>query len=440
MFDNLQDRLDGIFQKLSRQARLNENNIKDALREVRLALLEADVNYKVVKDFIDKVRERAIGVEVMKSLTPGQQMIKVVHEELITLMGSSHQRLQFASQPPSVIMMTGLQGSGKTTTCGKLAKNLIKERKRPLLVAADVYRPAADEQLRTIGNTLGVEVFAPGTHISPVEISERALNHAKMHGFEPVIIDTAGRLSIDEALMNELLEIKKSVNPSEILFIADAMTGQDAVNVAQTFDELLDITGVILTKMDGDARGGAALSIRAVTGKPIKFIGVGEKFDLLESFHPERLASRILGMGDVLTLIEKAEANIDQQKAEELARKIKKDQFTLRDFLDQLQQIKKMGPLDQLMGMIPGMGKLNLGDQLQNSDGELKKIEAMINSMTPAERDNVELISKNRSRKQRIANGSATSLQDVNRFLKQFVQMRKMMKRFSGMDPTRMFR
>jgi len=431
MFDNLQDRLDGIFKKLKRQARLNEDNISDAAREVRLALLEADVNYKVVKDFIDRVKERAVGVEVLKSLTPGQQLIKIVHEELISLMGSSHQRLQFSSQPPSVIMMVGLQGSGKTTTCGKLAKTLAQDRKRPILVAADVYRPAADEQLRTIGRELGIEVFAPGTQFDPVTISKRAVAHAQMHGFDPLIIDTAGRLHINEELMAELKNIKNEVHPSEILFIADAMTGQDAVNVAQKFDELLDLTGIILTKMDGDARGGAALSIRAVTGKPIKFIGVGEKFDLLEAFHPDRMASRILGMGDVLSLIEKAETTIDKDKAAELAKKIKKATFTLKDFQDQLHQIKKMGPLDQLIGMIPGLNKMNLGDELQDSEVELKKIDAMINSMTPHERENIDVL-KNLNRKKRIAAGSATTVQDVNHLLKQFLQMRKMMKRFSG--------
>ncbi|MBN2383928.1 signal recognition particle protein [bacterium] len=431
MFDNLQDRFEDIFKKLKKQARLNDDNIKDATREVRLALLEADVNFKVVKDFIERIKERAVGVDVLKSLTPGQQLIKVVHEELIALMGSSHQRLQFKSQPPTVFMLVGLQGSGKTTTCGKLARVLVQDRKRPILVAADIYRPAAIDQLRTIGKELDIEVFAPGAHIDPVTISQRAFQHAAMHGFDPVILDTAGRLHINEELMAELTNIKKTVQPSEVLFVADAMTGQDAVNVAQKFDELLDLTGVILTKMDGDARGGAALSIRAVTGKPIKFIGVGEKFDLLEAFHPERMASRILGMGDVLSLIEKAESTIDKQKAEELARKIQKAQFTLKDFQDQLHQIKKMGPLDQLMGMIPGMSKLNLGDELQNSEAELKKIDAMINSMTPYERDNIEVL-KNLSRKKRIAAGSATSIQDVARLIKQFTMMRKMMKRFTG--------
>ncbi|MFC1851485.1 signal recognition particle protein [candidate division CSSED10-310 bacterium] len=434
MFDNLQDRLDGIFKKLRRQAKLNENNVKDALREVRLALLEADVNYKVVKDFIEQVNQRAVGTEVLRSLTPGQQMIKIVHEELIALMGSSHQRLNFGSQPPTVIMMVGLQGSGKTTTCGKLAHSLITDRKRPIMVAADVYRPAADEQLRTIGRSLNVEVFSPGTHLSPVIISQKALNHAQMHGFDPVILDTAGRLHVDEQLMEELVQIKKMVTPTEILFVADAMTGQDAVNVAQKFDELLDLSGIILTKMDGDARGGAALSIRAVTGKPIKFIGVGEKFDLLEPFHPDRMASRILGMGDVLTLIEKAETAIDKEKAQELARKIKKQEFSLKDFQDQLRQIKKMGPLDQIFNMIPGMSKMNVGKELEDSEGELKKIDAIINSMTMRERESIDII--NLSRKKRIARGSATSVQEVNRLLKQFVQMRKMMKRFtSGNKP-----
>lgn len=432
MFDNLQNRLDEIFKKLRGQARLNEENVKDALREVRLALLEADVNFKVVKDFVARVNERAVGVEVMKSLTPGQQVIKIVYDELIALMGSANQRLQSASQPPTVIMMVGLQGSGKTTTCGKLAKTLVRDRKRPILVAADVYRPAADEQLRTIGRELGIEVYAPGTNISPVVISQRAFSHAQMHGFDPIIIDTAGRLAIDEVLMEELVQIKNAVKPTEILFVADAMTGQDAVNVADRFNQLLEITGIILTKMDGDARGGAALSIRAVTGKPIKFIGVGEKFDLLESFHPERMASRILGMGDVLSLIEKAETAIDRDKAQELARKIKKDQFSLKDFQDQLRQIKKMGPLDQLMGMIPGMSKMNLTQELEGSELELKKIDAIINSMTPQERDNIDLI--NLSRKKRIASGSATTVQDVNRLIKQFVMMRKMMKRFTSGD------
>lgn len=433
MFDNLQNRLDGILKKVTRQARLNENNIKDALREVRLALLEADVNYKVVKDFIKRVSKRANGVEVLKSLTPGQQIIKIVYDELVELMGASHQRLEFASNPPTVILMVGLQGSGKTTTCGKLALTLTKdqkERKRPLLVAADIYRPAAVDQLKTIGKDLDIDVFAPGTNISPVEISSRALNHAVMHGFDTVIIDTAGRLHIDEKLMSELINIKKTVKPKEILFIADAMTGQDAVNVAQRFDELLDLSGIILTKMDGDARGGAALSIRAVTGKPLKFIGVGEKLDLLEEFHPKRMASRILGMGDILTLIEKAEASVDKEEAEELTRKLKKAKFTLTDFQKQLKQIKKMGPLEQLFGMFPGANKLNLTKELQNSKGELKKIEAIINSMTPREREKIEII--NLSRKKRIAKGSATTVQEVNRLIKQFIYMRKMMKRLAG--------
>lgn len=425
MFDNLSNKLQIAFKKLKGHGKLTEQNIKDALREVRLALLEADVNFKVVKEFIDKVRERAIGHEVMKSLTPGQQLVKIVHEELTELMGQDRARLASASTPPTVILLVGLQGSGKTTTAAKLANLLMKEGFKPMLVAADVYRPAAIKQLEVLGSQIQVPVYSNLEEKDPRVICKEALQKAKSQGLTHLLIDTAGRLHIDQALMEELKDLKRILIPSEILLVVDAMTGQDAVTVAERFNEDLAITGVILTKMDGDARGGAALSIKAVTHKPIKFIGTGEKLDGLEPFHPERMASRILGMGDVLSLIEKAEQALDEEKARELEKKIRERSFTLEDFRNQLRQIRNMGPLDQLLEMIPGFNNLKASKNIQVDEKELVKIEAIINSMTPKERNNYKII--NGSRRKRIAAGSGTTVQDVNKLLKQFDQTRKMM-------------
>jgi len=430
-FSNLAARLQETLNKLKGRGKLTEKDVELALREVRLALLEADVNYKVVKDFVTKVKERAVGHEVLSSLSPAQQVIKIVYEELTTLMGGTQSKINLSPKPPTIIMMVGLQGAGKTTTSGKLAYSFKNKGHRPLLVAADIYRPAAIKQLMVVGEQINVPVFSLG-EINPVEIAKAAISHANKHGNDIVIIDTAGRLHIDTELMDELKQIKHEVKPHEILLIVDAMTGQEAVNVAQSFDEQLGIDGVILTKLDGDARGGAALSIKAVTNKPIKFATVSEKMEGLEVFHPDRMASRILGMGDVLSLIEKAEASFDAQKAKELSEKMRQDSFTLEDFKEQLDQIKKMGPLDQLIGMIPGMGKVK---QLQNMDvdeGHLKKIEAIINSMTVEERRNPDIIGG--SRRRRIAAGSGTTVQDVNRLLKQFNQTRQLMKQFAGME------
>jgi signal recognition particle subunit SRP54 len=425
MFDNLSNKLQIAFKKLKGHGKLTEQNVKDALREVRLALLEADVNFKVVKEFIDKVRERAIGHEVMKSLTPGQQLVKIVHEELTELMGQDRARLASASTPPTVILLVGLQGSGKTTTAAKLANLLMKEGFKPMLVAADVYRPAAIKQLEVLGSQIQVPVYSNLEEKDPRVICKEALQKAKSQGLTHLLIDTAGRLHIDQALMEELKDLKRILIPSEILLVVDAMTGQDAVTVAERFNEDLAITGVILTKMDGDARGGAALSIKAVTHKPIKFIGTGEKLDGLEPFHPERMASRILGMGDVLSLIEKAEQALDEEKARELEKKIRERSFTLEDFRNQLRQIRNMGPLDQLLEMIPGFNNLKASKNIQVDEKELVKIEAIINSMTPKERNNYKII--NGSRRKRIAAGSGTTVQDVNKLLKQFDQTRKMM-------------
>jgi len=397
------------------------------MREVRLALLEADVNYKVVKDFVSKVSERCVGAEVLESLTPAQQVIKIVNEELCTLMGNGNERIHFPSKPPCIVMMCGLQGSGKTTHSAKLAKYFKKEGHRPLLVACDVYRPAAINQLQVVGEQVGVSVFEMG-QADPVKIAKEAVKHAKDHGNDLVILDTAGRLHIDEALMNELKQVKSAVEPTEILLVVDAMTGQDAVNVAASFDEALGIDGVILTKLDGDTRGGAALSVRAVTGKPVKFAGVGEKLDDLEPFHPERMASRILGMGDVLTLIEKAQEQVDEKEAMRMAQKLKENSFDMNDLLEQMQQIKKMGPLKQVMSMLPGVG--NQLKDVDVDDKQLYRIEAMITSMTPKERAKPAII--NPSRKRRIAAGSGTKVEDVNRLLRQFEQMQKMMKMMNG--------
>jgi signal recognition particle subunit SRP54 len=419
---------------------MSEENIKEALREVRLVLLEADVNFKVVKDFVERVRVRAVGTQVLQSLTPGQQVIKIVQEELVALMGGGEDNsLDLAAKPPVPIMMVGLQGAGKTTSCGKLARLLKGQRRRPLLVPADVYRPAAIEQLKTLGRQLSVEVFDSRADQDPVDICREALRYATLNGFDVVILDTAGRHQIDEYLMNELVRIKEAAEPREILFVADAMTGQEAVNVASGFNDRLDITGVVLTKLDGDAKGGAALSIRAVTGKPVKLVGVGEKLDALEVFHADRLVSRILGMGDILTLVEKAQATFDSQEAERLQQKLKKSQFDLEDFRNQLQQIKKMGSIESILGMIPGVGKAMKQLQgAQPSERELKRIEAIIGSMTPAERANHAII--NGSRRLRIAKGSGTTVQEVNQLLKRFTEAQKMMKQLQKLGPKGLMR
>lgn len=435
MFESLSDKLDLVFKKLRGQGVMTEENIKDALREVRLVLLEADVNFKVVKDFVERVRERAVGTQVLQSLSPGQQVIKIVHDELVNLMGGEESNgLDLAAKPPVSIMMVGLQGSGKTTSCGKLARHLKKERRRPLLVPADVYRPAAIEQLKTIGRQLSFEVFDSRADQDPVDICRSALDYAAKTGYDTVIFDTAGRHQIDDYLMSELERIKEAVDPREILFVADAMTGQEAVNVASGFDDRLGITGVVLTKLDGDAKGGAALSIRAVTGKPVKFVGVGEKMDALEVFHADRLVSRILGMGDVLTLIEKANETYDAKEAQRLQQKLKKNQFDLEDFKNQLQQVKKMGSLESIMGMIPGMSKMMKQVQgAQPGEKELKRIEAIIDSMTPGERANHTLI--NGSRRLRIAKGSGTTVQEVNQLLKRFTEAQKVVKQLQKLGP-----
>lgn len=429
-FENLSEKLQNALASLTGKGKLSEKDIDQAMREVRLALLEADVNFKVVKDFVKKVKEEALGEKVMNSLTPGQQVIKIVNEELTSLMGSSEAKLDL-SKRPSVIMMSGLQGAGKTTTCGKLAKRLKKDGKRPVLVACDVYRPAAIKQLKVVGDSVDVPVFTMGDKISPVDISKAAIEHAIKNNNDVVIIDTAGRLHIDEELMDELKGINEAVNPTEILLVLDAMTGQDAVNVAKTFDEKLSLTGVILTKLDGDARGGAALSLRAVTNKPIKFIATGEKMDALEVFHPERMASRILGMGDVLSLIEKAQASIDEQSAKDLEQKLRSQTFTLDDFLVQMEQMRNMGPLDELIGMIPGMNNKALKG-IKVDEKEFARVEAIIKSMTSKERMKPEIIDI--SRRRRIATGSGTSPAEVNRLLKQFRDLKKMMKQFGNME------
>ena len=427
MFEGLAGRLQDAFKKLGGKGKLSEADIEEALREVRVALLEADVNYKVVRKFTEDVKVRAIGQEVFQSLTPAQQVIKIVNEEMISLMGSTSSKINMSTDGITVIALAGLQGSGKTTAAGKLARRFVHEGRNPLLVAADIYRPAAITQLQVLGTSINVPVFTMGTDVSPVNICKAAVEHASKNGNDPVIIDTAGRLHIDAQLMQEMRDIKRQINPTEILFVADAMTGQDAVNVAKEFNDTLDIDGVILTKLDGDARGGAALSIKAVTGKPIKLVGVGEKLDALEEFHPDRMASRILGMGDVLTLIEKAEAAIDEEKAKELEKKIVEQRgLTLDDFLDQLQQLKKMGSLEQLVEMIPG---LSGAGNLQIDESKLKQTEAIIRSMTIQERQNSRII--NGSRRMRISKGSGTTVQEVNMVLKQFDQMNKMVKQFA---------
>jgi len=431
-FEGLSSKLQSTFKKLTGKGKLSEKDVKDAMREVRLALLEADVNFKVVRDLVKKIGDRAVGQEIMKSLTPGQQVIKIVNEELTELMGGAYSRIATADKPPTIVMMVGLQGAGKTTTAGKLGGYFKKEGKNPLLVACDIYRPAAIKQLQVVGDQLSIPVFDMGKN-DPVRIATEALSHAREEGYDIVIIDTAGRLHINEELMNELTNINEAVKPHEILLVVDAMTGQDAVNVAESFNERLGIDGVVLTKLDGDTRGGAALSVKAVTGKPIKFAGMGEKLTDLELFHPDRMASRILGMGDVLSLIEKAQANIDAEKALELERKLRTQQFTFDDFLEQLQQLKNMGPLNDLIGMIPGMNPGRLGG-LDLDDKQLVRTEAIIQSMTKEERFNPSII--NASRRKRIARGSGTNIQDVNRLLKSFTEFRKMMKKMSGMEKS----
>jgi len=429
MFDNLSDRLNAVFKKLKGHGRLTEKNIEEGLREVRMALLEADVHYRVVKHFISDIKQRALGREVTTSLTPGQQVVKIVNEQLTELMGGSFREVELGGPLPISVMLVGLQGSGKTTTSGKLAVLLRKKGRKPYLVPADVYRPAAVDQLKKIGGQLDVPVFPSSVDMDPVEICREARVAALKAGCDTLLLDTAGRLHVDEELMAELGRIKDAVHPSDILFVADAMTGQDAVNSAKSFNDALDIGGVVLTKMDGDARGGAAISIKAVTEKPVKLIGVGEKFSDLEVFHPDRMASRILGMGDVLTIIEKAQTVIDEKKAAELEKKLKKSQFTLEDFRDQMSQIRKMGSLGDIMGMIPGMGKIKQLKNAQVDDGELVRIEAIINSMTPKERRQHAII--NGSRRKRIAKGSGTSVQDVNRLLKNYSQVLKMIKKMN---------
>ncbi len=435
MFQSLSEKLENAFKKFRNKGKLTEADIKAGMREIKLALLEADVNFKVVKDFINKVSERAVGTEVLESLLPAQQIVKIVNEELIALMGGSQSKLTISSKPPTVVMMVGLQGAGKTTHAGKLAGMYKKQGKNPLLVACDIYRPAAIKQLEVVGEKLGIPVFTLGDKESPVKIAREGVAYAIQKGYDMVFVDTAGRLHIDEALMQELQDIKATVAPTEILLTIDAMIGQDAVTVAKTFNELLDVTGVILTKLDGDTRGGAALSVKHVTGKPIKFIGVGEKLDAIEPFHPDRMASRILGMGDVLSLIEKAEQAYDEKKAQELERKIRESTFTLDDYLEQFSQIKNMGSLEQIMGMMPGMKPGALKDA-KVDEKALARMEAIIKSMTMYERTKPEVL--NASRKKRIAAGSGTTVEEVNKLLRQFEQTRQLMKQFS--NPKQMSR
>jgi signal recognition particle protein len=434
LFGNLSEKLNNIFGKLRSKGRLSEQDIKQAMREIRVALLEADVNFGVVKQFIATVSEKAVGEDILKSLTPGQQVVKIVNDELVALMGSTNSKLEVSPKPPTVIMMCGLQGAGKTTMCGKLAQNLIKQGKKPMLCACDIYRPAAINQLKVVGRSVGAEVFEKGTQ-SPVKTAKQAIEYAESKGYNTVIIDTAGRLHIDEALMNELIEVKKAVQPTEILLVVDAMTGQDAVNVAKSFDEQLDITGVILTKLDGDTRGGAALSIRAVTGKPIKFCGVGEKMGDLEPFYPDRMASRILGMGDVLTLIEKAKAAVSEEQLKDMEKRMLQAKFTLDDFLVQFESIKKMGGVKDVIGMMPGMSGMKIKEGDINED-LIDKYKAIICSMTKRERDNPDIIKS--SRRKRIAAGSGTTIQQVNQLLKQYDQAKAMMKSMKNNKKFRM--
>lgn len=427
MFQSLTDKLANAFSKFKNKGRLTEADVKEGMREIKLALLEADVSYKVVREFIKTVSERAVGADVLESLVPSQQIVKIVNEELINLMGKTQAKLEISSKPPTVVMMVGLQGSGKTTHSGKLAGMYKKQGKNPLLAACDIYRPAAIKQLEVVGESLGIPVFQMGTE-SPVKIAKEAVSFAEKKGYDMVFIDTAGRLHVDEILMQELSDIKAAVNPTEILLVVDSMTGQDAVNVAEAFNNLLDITGVILTKLDGDTRGGAALSVRYVTGKPIKFIGVGEKLDMIEPFYPDRMASRILGMGDVLSLIEKAEKNFDMKQAEQLEKKLREASFTLSDFLEQFRQIKNMGNLQDILAMVPGASSLK---NVEVDEKAMAHTEAIILSMTEKEREHPNIL--NASRKKRIAKGSGTSVEEINRLIKQYEQMNKMMKQFKNM-------
>ncbi|WP_295631435.1 signal recognition particle protein [uncultured Mitsuokella sp.] len=435
IFESLSDRLQATFKKLRGHGKLTEDDVNEAMRDVRMALLEADVNFKVVKQFIKTVKERAIGQDVLETLTPAQVVIKIVDEELTKLMGGTQSRINMSPKPPTIIMMVGLQGAGKTTSAGKLGLALKKQGKRPLLVAADIYRPAAITQLQVLGKQLDIPVFSMEQGTDAVTIAKNSIDYSQSHACDVVIIDTAGRLQIDEKLMQELKDIKSEVHPHEILLVVDAMTGQESVNVAQAFNESLGLDGVVMTKLDGDARGGAALSVKAVTGVPIKFIGLGEKLEPLEPFHPDRMASRILGMGDVLSLVEKAQATFDMEEAKKMEKKLRKDEFTLDDFLSQMQQVKKLGSLDNILGLIPGMGglKKQLAGQDIDLDGkEMRQIEAIIKSMTPKERANINII--NGSRRKRIAMGSGTRVQDVNKLLKQFGEMKKMMKKMKKMQ------
>jgi signal recognition particle subunit SRP54 len=430
-FESLANRLQKVFSKLRGKGKLTEDDVNEALREVRLALLEADVNFKVVKEFIAKVKVRAIGQEVLDSFTPAMVVVDIVNKELTELMGGSQSKLARSNRPPTVILMVGLQGAGKTTASAKLAKMLLQQHHRPLLAAGDIYRPAAIKQLQVLGEQIKVPVFTMGDQVSPVEIAKHALQHAKDHGNDYLIVDTAGRLHIDETLMDELKQITEAVKPDEILLVVDAMTGQESVNVAESFHSQLTLTGVVLTKLDSDTRGGAAISVKAVTGCPIKFVGMGEKMEALEAFHPERMASRILGMGDMLTLIEKAQEGIDMEKAKEMERKMRTAEFTFDDFLDQMEQVKKMGPLDQIIGMLPGANKMKGIKDIKVDDKQLGRVAAIVKSMTKQERQNPDILTP--SRRKRLAAGSGNSVQEVNRFIKQFDDMRKMMKQFSGM-------
>ncbi|MBG9788139.1 signal recognition particle protein [Brevibacillus laterosporus] len=430
-FESLASRLQGAFDKLRGRGKIDETIVNEAMREVRLALLEADVNFKVVKQFVARIKERAVGQDVLKSLTPGQMVIKVVNEELTELMGGNVSKLAVSNRPPTVIMMVGLQGAGKTTTTGKLAKLLQKQNRKPMLVACDIYRPAAIKQLQVLGEQLSAPVFSMGDQVSPVEIATKAIEHAKENHYDYVILDTAGRLHIDETLMEELQQVREVAKPDEILLVVDAMTGQDAVNVAESFNNQLELTGVILTKLDGDTRGGAALSVKAVTGKPIKFAAMGEKLDALEPFHPDRMASRILGMGDVLSLIEKAQENVDVDKAKEMERQMRQGEFTFDMFLDSMQQMRQLGPLEDLLGMLPGMNKMKGMKDLKVDEKQIARTEAIVKSMTKEERANPDVMNANR--RKRIAAGSGTTIQEVNRFIKQFEDMKKMMKQFTGM-------
>jgi len=430
-FEGLTSRLQNVFGKLRGKGKLSEDDVNEAMREVRLALLEADVNFKVVKDFIARVKEKAVGQEVMKSFTPAMAVVDIVNKELTELMGGKNVALAKASKPPTVVLLAGLQGAGKTTLTGKLAKLLMSQNAKPMLVACDVYRPAAIRQLQVLGDQVGAPVFSLGDQVSPVEIARQGVQHAKEQGCDYVLIDTAGRLQIDEALMEELKQIHAAVKPDEVLLVVDAMTGQEAVNVAESFHRQLALTGVVLTKLDGDTRGGAAISVKAVTGCPIKFVGMGEKIEPLEPFHPDRMASRILGMGDMLSLIEKAQAAIDAEKAAEMERKMRAAEFTFEDFLEQMAQVRKLGPLDQLLEMLPGMGKLKQLKDIQIDERQLARVEAIVKSMTTEEKRNPEIL--NHSRRRRIAAGSGTTVADVNRLIKQFDDMRRMMKQFSTM-------